>query len=297
MHYSAGDAACLRTESEDEETMDIRYLPDDRTYERWSTEEIRRAFLMERLFVPGAVTMVYCDADRAIAGGAVPAGSPLALKATKKEMAANFFTDRREVGVVNLGGDGVVRTDGVDHALRARDMLYIGRGTKDVLFSSVKSDAPALFYFASYPAHASYPTMLAPHENVDRSHLGAMETANKRIINRYIHTGGVKSCQLVMGLTELAPGSVWNTMPPHTHQRRMEIYLYTGLGEQDLVVHLMGRPDATRNVLVRDMQAVISPPWSIHCAAGTKNYVFVWAMGGENQEFGDMDAVAVSDLK
>jgi 4-deoxy-L-threo-5-hexosulose-uronate ketol-isomerase len=277
--------------------MDIRYLPDDRSYERWTTEELRRAFLLDGLFVPGEVRMVYCDADRAIAGGAVPRNGALVLEATKKEMAANFFTERREVGVVNLGGDGVVRTDGVDHAMRFRDMLYIGRGTKDVSFSSVKSDAPAIFYFASYPAHASYPTTLAPRENVDQSHLGSMESANKRTINRYIHTGGVRSCQLVMGLTELAPGSVWNTMPPHTHQRRMEIYLYTGLGKDDLVVHLMGRPDATRNVLVRDLEAVISPPWSIHCASGTKNYLFVWAMGGENQEFGDMDAVAMSDLK
>jgi 4-deoxy-L-threo-5-hexosulose-uronate ketol-isomerase len=277
--------------------MDIRYLPDDRSYERWSTEEIRTSFLLERLFVPGAVTMVYCDADRAIAGGAVPIAKAIPLEATKKEMAAEYFTERREVGVVNLGGDGIVRADGVDHVLHPKDMLYIGRGTKEVLFLSAKSDAPAVFYFASYPAHATYPTTVAPYGNLDRSHLGTAATANERTINRYIHTGGVKSCQLVMGLTELASGSVWNTMPPHTHQRRMEVYLYCGLGPEDLVVHLMGRPDATRNILVRDMQAVISPPWSIHCAAGTRNYFFVWAMGGENQEFGDMDAVPVSAMK
>jgi 4-deoxy-L-threo-5-hexosulose-uronate ketol-isomerase len=280
-----------------EDGMDIRYLPDDRSYERWSTEEIRKSFLLEGLFVPGTVTMVYTDADRAIAGGAVPLARALPLEATKKEMAAEYFTERREVGVVNLGGDGIVRADGVDHVLRAKDMLYIGRGTREVLFLSAKSDAPAVFYFASYPAHASYPTTIAPYGNLDRSHLGAAATANERTINRYIHTGGVKSCQLVMGLTELASGSVWNTMPPHTHQRRMEVYLYCGLGPEDLVVHLMGRPDATRNILVRDMQAVISPPWSIHCAAGTRNYFFVWAMGGENQEFGDMDAVPVSAMK
>jgi 4-deoxy-L-threo-5-hexosulose-uronate ketol-isomerase len=160
----------------------------------------------------------------------------------------------------------------------------------------VNASDPAVFYFVSYPAHASYPTTLAPRETADRSNLGADETANKRIINRYIHAGGVRSCQLVMGLTELAPGSVWNTMPPHTHQRRMEIYLYRGLGPEEIVVHLMGKPDATKSIIVRDLQAVVSPSWSIHCAAGTRNYLFVWAMGGENQEFGDMDAVAMQDL-
>ena len=276
--------------------MDIRYLPDDRSYERWTTEEIRRAFLLDRLFVPGAVNMVYCDADRAIAGGAVPVGGPLALEATKKEMAADFFTQRREVGVVNLGGDGVVRTDGVDHPLRYRDMLYIGRGTNDVSFRSVKSDLPAVFYFASYPAHASYPTTLAPRENVDQSHLGSMESANKRTINRYIHTGGVKSCQLVMGMTILEEGSVWNTMPPHTHQRRSEVYMYFDLPPAAAVFHFMGEPDRTRHLVIRSGQAVLSPSWSIHTGVATQAYTFIWAMGGENQVFDDMDGVDVQRL-
>ncbi len=277
--------------------MDVRYLPDDRSYQRFTTDELRRSFVLDRLFTPGAITMEYCDTDRAIAGGAVPQDVPLALQATKKEMAAAYFAERREVGVVNLGADGIVRADGKEYHLHVRDMLYIGRGTRDIEFRSVNSRDPAILYFVSYPAHASYPTTTAPYDTAERSHLGAMETANKRTINRYIHAGGVKSCQLVMGLTELAPGSVWNTMPPHTHQRRMEIYLYSALGPEEIVVHLMGKPDATRSLIMRNNQAVVSPSWSIHCAAGTKNYQFVWAMGGENQEFGDMDAVAMQDIR
>lgn len=277
--------------------MEVRYLPDNKTYERMSPEELRGAFLLDGLFEPGAVAMTYCDTDRAIAGGAIPLDKPLALEASRKEMAAASFTERREVGVVNLGGDGRIRAGGSVHALRMRDMLYCGRGTPDIAFESVDPRDPAIFYFVSYPAHATYPTTLIHHESVDRSHLGAPETANKRTINRYIHAGGVKSCQLVMGLTELSTGSVWNTMPPHTHQRRMEIYLYRDLGPDDMVIHLMGKPDATRSLIVRDLEAVVSPAWSIHCAAGTKSYIFVWAMGGENQEFGDMDAVAMQDIR
>ena len=277
--------------------MDIRYFPDNTAYERLTTEELRRAFLLDRLFVPGKITMAYCDADRAIAGGAIPNATPLALEASKKEMAASYFTERREVGVVNLGSDGIVQAGGKDYTMRSRDMLYIGRGTQDITFRSASAQEPAVFYFVSYPAHATYPTTLAPRETADQSHLGDGETANKRTINRYIHAGGVQSCQLVMGLTELAPGSVWNTMPPHTHQRRMEIYLYRVSGPDQIVVHLMGKPEATKSLIIRDLQAVASPSWSIHCAAGTRNYLFVWAMGGENQEFGDMDAVAMQDLQ
>ena len=213
-------------------------------------------------------------------------------------MAADYFTERREVGVVNLGGRRHC-AGGWRRITRCAPATCCTseEGRKDISFRSVNASDPAVFYFVSYPAHASYPTTLAPYETADRSHLGASETANKRIINRYIHAGGVRSCQLVMGLTELAPGSVWNTMPPHTHQRRMEIYLYRGLGPEEIVVHLMGKPDATKSLIVRDLQAVVSPSWSIHCAAGTRNYLFVWAMGGENQEFGDMDAVAMHDLQ
>ena len=241
--------------------------------------------------------MNYSDADRAILGGVVPGAQPLQLLASKKEMAATYFAERREIGVINIGGEGVVKADGKEYIIRTHDMLYIGRGTREIEFANALPSHSAAFYFVSFPAHTTYPTQVASLSGADRSHLGAVETANKRTINRYIHPGGVKSCQLVMGMTELEIGSVWNTMPPHTHQRRMEAYLYYDIGPDDLVVHLMGKPEATRSLIVRDRQAVVSPSWSIHCASATRNYRFVWAMGGENQEFGDMDAVAMKDIR
>ncbi len=262
-----------------------------------TTAELRSIFVLDSLFVPGTVAMTYCDADRAILGGAIPTERPLALQSSKKEMSADYFAERREIGIVNIGGNGVVAADGQEFAVGIHDMVYIGRGTKEVQFRSDDPARPAVFYFASFPAHAAYPNALAPKKNAERAQLGTAAGANKRTINRYIHAGGVKSCQLVMGMTELDSGSVWNTMPAHTHQRRMEAYLYYDLSPEDIVVHLMGRPDATRSVILRDRQVVVSPSWSIHCASATKNYRFVWAMGGENQEFGDMDAVAMTDLR
>ena len=276
--------------------MDVRQLPDSESYQGKTTEELRKTFVLDRLFVPGSVGMVYSDADRAIVGGAVPTGVPLPLLATKKEMAAGFFAERREVGIVNLGGRGLVRGDGQTFTLERKDMLYIGRGTRTVEFSSAHADEPAVFYFVSYPAHAEHPATLVRMAGAEKSQLGSTGGANKRTINRYIHPGGARSCQLVMGLTDLDEGSVWNTMPPHTHVRRTEIYLYFGLDAGSLVVHLMGKPRETRSLILRDREAVISPAWSIHCGAGTQHYSFVWAMGGENQEFGDMDAVAVQEL-
>jgi 4-deoxy-L-threo-5-hexosulose-uronate ketol-isomerase len=277
--------------------VEVRYLPNDQSYQRLATEELRAAFVLESLLVEGELRSAYCETDRAIVGGAVPVEGPLELLASRKEMAASYFLERREAGIVNLGGEGVVRADGVEHVLRYRDMLYVGRGTRTVEFRSSVSGQPAVFYFVSYPAHATHPAALARYGETDRSALGSPEGANVRTINRYIHTGGVKSCQLVMGLTELSPGSVWNTMPPHTHQRRTEIYLYCGLGPGEVVIHLMGKPRETRSLILRDREAVISPSWSIHCAAGTGRYTFVWAMGGENQEFSDMDAVPMTELR
>jgi 4-deoxy-L-threo-5-hexosulose-uronate ketol-isomerase len=262
-----------------------------------STDELRKAFVFERLFVSGSVNTVYCDADRAIVGGAVPTDTSLKLLSTKKEMAAEFFTERREVGVVNIGGEGMIRADREQHTLAFKEMLYIGRGVKDIEFSSARPSQPAVFFLVSFPAHAAYPLAVARLANADKTHLGSAEGASSRTINKYIHAGGVKSCQLVMGLTDLEAGSVWNTMPPHTHMRRMEIYLYFGLDPESVVIHLMGKPDETRNLILRNQQAVISPSWSIHCGAATKNYSFIWAMGGENQEFSDMDAVATRDLR
>jgi 4-deoxy-L-threo-5-hexosulose-uronate ketol-isomerase len=278
-------------------TMDLRLLPDRNSYRRMTTAELREAFLIERLFQPGGVTMVYTDADRAIIGGAVPTDLPLRLEASRAEMAAETFTERREVGVVNIGGQGAVRAGGVAYTLDRKDMLYVGRGVKDIDLSSVNPADPAVFYFVSFPAHTTFPIALVRARDADRSPIGTTEGAGRRTICKYIHPGRAKSCQLVMGLTDLEPGNVWNTMPPHTHSRRMEVYLYFDLGPENIVVHLMGTPEETRNLILLDRQAVISPPWSIHCGSATRHYSFIWAMGGENQEFGDMDPVAAKDMR
>jgi 4-deoxy-L-threo-5-hexosulose-uronate ketol-isomerase len=261
-----------------------------------TTQELRKAFVLERLFHADAISMVYCDSDRAIVGGVVPASAPLQLLATDKEMSAKFFTERRELGVVNLGAEGKITADGAEYKLAAKDMLYIGRGVKDVVFASMNAGKPAVFYFVSFPAHAAFPAALVPYGKADRTTLGNAEGASKRTICKYIHPNGAKSCQLVMGLTDLEPGSVWNTMSAHTHQRRTEVYLYFGIDPDSVVLHLMGKPDETRGLILRNQQAVISPSWSIHCGAGTRSYSFVWAMGGENQEFSDMDGVAMQEL-
>ena len=277
--------------------MEVRYLPNSDSYQRMTTDELRSVFAFEKLFVPGNIAMVYCDTDRAIIGGAVPTDEPLKLQATKKEMAAEFFTERRELGIVNIGGQGTVRADGKEYSLSFKDMLYIGRGVRNIEFCNAGAPRSAAFYFVSFPAHSSYPAAHITFADAEKTQLGSAEGANKRTINKYIHGGGAKSCQLVMGLTELESGSVWNTMPPHTHMRRMEIYLYYGMEDESLVVHLMGKPDETRSLILRDQQAVISPSWSIHCGAATKSYSFVWAMGGENQEFSDMDPVSLRGLR
>jgi 4-deoxy-L-threo-5-hexosulose-uronate ketol-isomerase len=211
-------------------------------------------------------------------------------------MAAAYFAERREVGIVNIGGAGSVTADDVRFPLDAGDVLYVGRGTKTIALASMDPERPAELYFVSFPAHAAYPTAVARRAGADASRLGDASGANRRTIRRYIHAGGVKSCQLVMGVTELEEGSVWNTMPPHTHMRRTELYMYFGLGPDAFAMHLMGKPEETRTLVVRDREAVLSPGWSIHAAAGTKKYSFVWAMGGENQEFSDMDGLNMRDL-
>ena len=275
--------------------MQVRYLPNDVGYERMNTKELRDAFVLEHLFDPGQVTLVYSDMDRAIVGGAMPLATALPLLATQKEMAAQYFNERRELGVINIGDAGMVKVDGAEYPLGFKDLLYVGRGAKSIEMSSRNAAAPAMFYLVSFPAHTAYPTRVMPHSAAERNPLGSAGAANKRTIYKYVHAGGIRSCQLVMGMTQLEEGSVWNTMPPHTHQRRSEVYLYFGLDADAMVVHLMGKPDETRNLILRNGQAVISPPWSIHAAAATRNYAFVWAMG-ENQEFSDMDAVTMHDL-
>ncbi len=276
--------------------MEIRFVPDAVRYPRLNTEELRAGYLIENLFVPGKAKLVYTDIDRAVVGGIVPAGQTLALE-TAKELASNFFAERREIGVINLAGNGSVRVDGQNFALAKRDCLYIGRGSQRIEFSSADAAQPAWFYLVSYPAHTTHPTRLVTPKDAEPVNLGSQKDANQRTIYKYIHLNGVKSCQLVMGFTELKEGSVWNTMPPHTHTRRTEVYLYFDVAPDAAVFHFMGSAQQTRHLVVRNGEAVLSPPWSMHCGAGTRAYSFVWAMGGENQEFTDMDQITVKELK
>ncbi len=277
--------------------METRYLPNQTGSARLTTDELRSAFVFENLFEHAKIYLTYLDTDRAIVGSAVPTDKPLKLESSKKEMAADFFCERREVGIINIGNAGFVSVDGKKFTLENKELLYIGRGSKEIYFYSKTSSQPALFYIVSYPAHKEYPTAHMTKENADSRQLGTQAQANVRKLSRYIHKDGVQSCQLVMGFTELAEGNVWNTMPPHTHPRRSEIYLYFDLKDDNIVVHLMGDPHATRSVIMRNRQAIVSPAWSVHSAAGTSNYTFVWAMGGENQAFDDMDAVSMSEIR
>jgi 4-deoxy-L-threo-5-hexosulose-uronate ketol-isomerase len=276
--------------------MDTRFLADGVRYATMSAAEMRDTFLVTTLFAPGELRLVYCEADRAVIGSVVPQGQPVALSAAD-ELRAAFFCQRRELGVLNIGGAGSVRVDGTTHALEPLDVLYVGRGSREVVFASDKAQQPAQFYLASYPAHAAFPTAPARRADAARVQLGTQAECNRRTINKYIHPDGIKSCQLVMGVTALEEGSVWNTMPPHTHTRRSEIYLYFDVAPEARVFHFMGRPDETRHLVVADRQAVISPAWSIHCATATRRYTFCWAMGGENQTFDDMDGVQVGALR
>ncbi|MEA3189162.1 MAG: 4-deoxy-L-threo-5-hexosulose-uronate ketol-isomerase, partial [Chthoniobacter sp.] len=266
--------------------MKLHYFPSATETNTLSTEQLRETFLIGGLFEKGKLHAHYTDLDRMIVGAAMPAGEPLAIP-SYKETGTGFFLERREIGVINLGARGIVRVGTERHSLETLDGLYIGLGEREVAFEN-GTGGEAAFYFISTPAHAKHPTTLVKRAQVTGDELGDPKTANRRRIVKYIHPDGVKSCQLVMGFTEFEPGSVWNTMPPHTHSRRTEIYLYFDLGEQ-AVVHLMGAPDATRHLIVRDREAVLSPAWSVHCGAGTGSYRFVWAMGGDNQVFADMD--------
>jgi 4-deoxy-L-threo-5-hexosulose-uronate ketol-isomerase len=279
--------------------MKVRHTADPVRFERMSSEEIRESFLVETLFAEDSIAMIYSDADRAIVGSAVPATRTLAL-ASAPELRAETFCERRELGVLNIGGPGTVTVDGVEHALAARDGLYVGRGSKVITFASDTAETPATparYYLLSFPAHAAHPTVRIRQSEAEAVRLGSRESANQRTLYKLIHPGGARSCQLVMGFTVLEPGAVWNTMPPHTHERRMEVYLYFGLPADARVFHFMGRPEATRHLVVAGGQAVISPSWSIHCGAGTAAYSFCWGMGGENQAFDDMDPVALGQLK
>lgn len=259
------------------------------------TGALREHFLIEDLFVPGAVSLTYTHYDRMILGGAVPTAGALALEAIKPTGTENFL-DRRELIAVNVGGAGSVTVDGETHRLGTRDMIYVGMGAKEVRFASQQPSAPARFYLVSAPAHAPHPTRHIRIEDARRLDLGASETCNERSIFQFIHPEGAQTCQLVVGMTTLAPGSIWNTMPAHVHSRRMEAYLYFDLDASQRVIHLMGEAAQTRHLIVANEQAVISPPWSIHSGAGTANYTFVWAMAGDNVDYTDVEPLQPGDL-
>jgi len=262
--------------------------PDRLSYRRMTTDELRNRFVIGDLFQAGQITLFYTNVDRAVVGGIVPAVEPIELKGGR-EMACTYFCERREAGIINLGGPGTVVVDGTSYELASRECLYIRRGSRGILFSSANPEKPAQFYLVSYPAHADYPTTKAGLKDANRIELGTLAESNRRTIHQYIRPGFIKSCQLVMGFTELHEGSVWNSFPPHTHDRRTEVYCYFGMPPNGEVMHVLGEPDETRHVVLREKQVVLSPAWSVHCGAGTGGYAFVWAMGGENQEFDDMD--------
>jgi 4-deoxy-L-threo-5-hexosulose-uronate ketol-isomerase len=267
--------------------------PDDA--KRYTTEELQEKFLIRNLFKPDEITMVYSHVDRMIAGGICPL-RPQALKA-ESGMGVDYFLERREIGIINVGGTGYIDVDGERYVLDRTDGLYIGKGAKEIVFSSENTNNPAKFYFNSAPAHAVYPTVKIERGSIKGNHLGAITNSNDRTIYKYIHPEGVQSCQLVMGMTALENGNMWNSMPCHTHERRMEVYFYFDLPENDVVFHLMGEPTQTRHIVMRNEEAVISPSWSIHSGVGTHNYTFIWGMAGENQVFDDMDAVAMKSIR
>lgn len=275
--------------------MELRTASSPRDVKHYTTDRLREEFLIQDLFKSGEIKTVYSHIDRIITGSAVPV-TPIALTAGE-EIRAEYFLQRREMGIINIGGKGTVTVDGTVYELEYKDGIYIGMGAKDVVFASLDASQPAKFYFNSAPAHKTYPTVHIKPENCIQVELGSLEQSNHRVITKYILPGQVESCQLVMGMTSLKPGSVWNTMPCHTHDRRMEVYLYFEMPEDALVFHYMGEPTETRHIVMRNEEAVISPSWSIHSGSGTRNYTFIWGMVGENQDFDDMDGVAMKDIR
>ncbi len=277
-------------------TFKMQIIPDKVRYQRLSSNEIRENYLLDNIFQDETVALRYVDQDRSVIGGAMPGNHPLHLTCPEV-LRAQYFTERREIGVMNIGNSGTITVDDKTYAMENRDALYIGRGSKEVSFQSENPDRPAHFYLISYPAHTAYPTTHARIQDAEPLSLGSDAESNKRTIYKYIYQGGIKSCQLVMGFTELAPGNVWNTMPAHHHYRRTEVYCYFNLADDALVFHLMGPPEETRHIVVRNRQAVFSPGWSIHAGSGTGNYSFIWAMGGENQDYTDMIPVTMAELR
>ncbi|WP_313074940.1 5-dehydro-4-deoxy-D-glucuronate isomerase [Lacrimispora sp.] len=280
--------------------MDIRYSANQKDFKRYTTEETRNEFLIENLYVANEVVAVYSHVDRMVTLGCMPTTETVSIDKgidVWKNFGTSFFLERREIGIFNIGGAGTIVADGEEFKMGYKDCLYITKGTKEVTFSSADASNPAKFYMVSAPAHKSCKTTFIPIEKAAKKPLGAMETANKRVINQFIHPDVLETCQLSMGMTILDSGSVWNTMPSHTHERRMEIYMYFEIPENNVVFHMMGEGNETRHIVMQNEQAVISPSWSIHSGAGTSNYTFVWAMGGENQAFDDMDNIPTTELR
>lgn len=273
----------------------IRHTASPKEVAAMNTESLRQTFLVEQLFQPGQLQFTYSHYDRMIIGGVMPLATALTLPVLEA-LRANFFLERREIGIINVGGKGKITADTSTYQLDKLDCLYLGKGTETVQFTSLDVDQPAQFFLLSTPAHRQCPHQLMVAADANPNQLGARETANLRTIYKYIHPDGIESCQLVMGLTVLDHGNVWNTMPPHTHDRRMEVYCYFDVPEQQQVLHLMGQSTETRHLWISNHQAVISPPWSIHAGCGTMAYAFIWGMAGENQSFADMDHIAIQSL-
>ncbi len=280
--------------------MDIRYSVNQRDFKRYTTEETRDEFLIQNLYVANEVVAVYSHVDRMVTFGCMPTTETVSLDKGIDVwgcFGTNYVLERREIGIFNIGNTGEITVDGKVYSLEHKDCLYITKGAEKVMFSSKDKNNPAKFYMVSAPAHTSYETTLLTIKDAAKKPVGDSSTANKRVINQFIHPDVVKTCQLSMGLTELEPGNVWNTMPAHTHERRMEVYTYFDIPEGNVVFHYMGEPTETRHIVMKNEEAVISPSWSIHSGCGTCSYKFIWAMGGENQAFDDMDTMSPVDMK
>lgn len=281
---------------EDFKKMEVRYASNPKDVKHYTTERLREEFHISRLFTKDNVRMVYSHIDRIITAGIMPVYQELKLEGGE-ELASEYFLERRELGCINIGGKGIITIDGTEYEMNPRDGIYVGMGNKEISFQCVDTANPPKFYISSCPAHKAYPIVKIDITKAKKVPCGSAEECNKRVINQYIHPEVIKSCQLAMGLTQLEVGSNWNTMPCHTHDRRMEVYLYLDMEENDAVFHMMGEPQETRHIIMHNEEAVISPSWSIHTGVGTKNYSFIWAMCGENQEFDDMDFIETRDLK
>lgn len=276
--------------------VDIRYSTHPEQLKTFTTEEIRQHYLIEDLFISGEARLVYSMEDRAVIGGITPSDEPISLEGYD-EIKADYFLERREAGIFNVGGTGCVMVDGKPYEMENKDCLYVGLGKRELLFTSESPEDPAKFYLFSALAHKAYPTQKVSFKETRGERLGSLENANDRVIRRMIHKDGIQSCQVVMGITQLNTGSVWNSMPAHTHNRRTEIYLYIDLDEKARMFHIMGEPAETRHIVMKNEQAVISPPWSVHCGSATGNYAFIWAMAGENKTYNDMDPVRMEELR